>query len=216
MRKYTNEFKVGLFVIFCIIGLFYMVYRTGKVNIKKDGYYIYVIFDEVAGLENKAPVMLNGLEVGKVDKIEPIYDGNKTKIKLTLWLDKNAKIRTSPTVSIKTLGLMGEKYIQISSHTGDDFILPNSVIEGKPYMDLDVIMEKAENLSNDVGNLITNVNSLTDEVKKVAINLGYTVKENEDEISRIIKNLESASKNIEEMTAELKTNPWKLLYKPKK
>lgn len=201
MKKYGNEFKVGLFIILCILGLGYLIVRTGKLNLKKGGYYLYVTFDEVAGLGKKAPVMLNGLEVGKVEGMNVSYDNDKTKVIIKLWLDDNAKVRDDAIVSIKTLGLMGEKYIQVASRQGN-FIKPETTLEGKPYMDLDAMMEEAK--------------VLTEEAKNLAANINYTVSDNKQRISAIIQNLESTSANIEELSADLKIHPWKLLTKPKK
>lgn len=200
MKKYGKEFKVGLFVLISLGALVFITFRTGKVDIKRDGYFLYATFDEIAGLTKKAPVMLNGLEVGKVDDIAVSYDSDNTKITLKLWLPVSAKVREGAVISIKTLGLMGEKYIQIASH-GGSFIKPESIIAGKPYMDLDVLMEEAK--------------AATEEAKKLSANLNYTVSGNQDKISSIIKNLEVTSQNVEELTADLKNNPWKLLSKPK-
>lgn len=205
MKKYTNEFKVGLFVLFCLVGLFYISYRTGKMNIKKDGYYIYVLFDEVAGLEKKAPVMLNGLEVGKVEDIDISYENDKTQIVLKLWLEKQAKIRENPKVSIKTLGLMGEKYIQISSSEGKNFIAPGELIPGKPYLDLDALMEQAQAISKDISK----------QIDKLLASLNTTLDENKDNLAQIIKNLGAASSNFEEFSEDIKKHPWKLLFKTK-
>jgi ABC-type transporter Mla subunit MlaD len=96
---------------------------------------------------------------------------------------------------------MGEKYIQITSRQGN-FIKPENKLEGKPYMDLDAMMEQAK--------------VLTEEAKNLAASLNYTVSDNKQRISAIIKNLESTSNNIEELSADLKSHPWKLLSKPKK
>jgi len=215
IKKYGNEFKVGLFIILCILGAVYLIARTGKLNIKKDGYHIYVLFDEVAGLGEKAPVNLNGLEVGKVDDIKVSYDNDRTQILLKLWLDKEAKIREGAVASIKTLGLMGEKYIQISSSEGKDFIKPGVTLQGKPYEDLDSLMEESKIIAKNVDNLIGNLNGLTDEVKKLTLNLNYTVEDNQDTISEIVRNLETVSKNFEEFSEDLKRHPWKLLFREK-
>jgi phospholipid/cholesterol/gamma-HCH transport system substrate-binding protein len=201
MKKYGNEFKVGVFIVLCLLGLVYITFKTGKVNIRKGGYYLYTTFDEVAGLSKKAPVMLNGFEVGKVEEMKVSYDNDSTKIMIKLWLDSNAKVREDAAVSIKTLGLMGEKYIQISSQQGN-FIKPDTVLSGKPYMDIDAMMEEAK--------------ALTEEAKKLAAGLNYTVEDNKERIAKIIKNLENTSANIEEMSMDLKAHPWKLLSKPKK
>jgi phospholipid/cholesterol/gamma-HCH transport system substrate-binding protein len=208
MRKFANEFKVGLFFVLCIVGLVYLVFSTGKVNVKKEGYRIYVLFDEVAGLNKKAPVALNGLEVGKVEDIRVVYEGDTTKIKLTLWLDKAARVRENPVISIKTMGLMGEKYIQIASHAGKSFVAPESVFAGKPYMDLDVVMEQAQSLSEDIS-------GLTDEVKKIALDINDTVSQNKDNVNRIVESIEATTKNFEDFSADIKMHPWKILFKTK-
>lgn len=205
MKKYTNEFKVGLFIVFCIAGLFYLSYSTGKLNIKKPGYNIYVTFNEVSGLEKKAPVMLNGLEVGKVNDISISYDNDRTQLILKLWLEKEAKIRENPKIAIKTLGLMGEKYIQILSSEGKGFIEPEAVLRGNPYLDLDALIEQAQTMSKDI----------TKELRALVVNLNSTVGENQDNISHIVQNLEAASKNFEEFSADIKKYPWKLLIKTK-
>ncbi len=187
MRKHTNEFKVGLFIVICLAGLFYLTVSTGKLNFKKDGYNIHVIFNDAAGMQKNSPVMLNGLEVGKVDDITVHYENDRTQIAMKLWLDKSAKIRDDAVISIKTLGLMGEKYIQISSKEGKDFIAKETVIVGKPYVDMDAMMAQ--------------VNGLLDD--------------NKGSINQMVKNMESTSKNFEEFSADIKSHPWKLLFKGK-
>ncbi|KPK96901.1 MAG: hypothetical protein AMJ95_11825 [Omnitrophica WOR_2 bacterium SM23_72] len=203
--KITNELKVGSFVILCIIGLVYMAFSTGKLNLKKPGYNIYVVYDEVVGLEKKAPVMLNGLEVGKIENMKISYDNDKTRIILKLWLDEGARIRENPIVSIKTLGMMGEKYIQISSSEGKDFVKPGTVLEGKPFLDLDELMEQAQSISKEV----------MAQVNKLLATINGTVDDNKESIGQIIKNLEASSKNFEEFSSDIKRHPWKLLFKTK-
>lgn len=194
MKKYGNEFKVGLFVVVCVVGISFLVVSTGKLNFKKEGYSIYVSFDDVAGLQKKAPVMLNGMEVGKVEDIAASYDNDQTKVVLKLWLEKNARVRDNALVSIKTLGLMGEKYIQIASHKGGAFVVPGSTLVGRPYLDLDAMMEQAQ--------------SISEEAKKLTELLSATAENNKDSITAIVK-------NFEELSADIKKHPWKLLYKTK-
>jgi phospholipid/cholesterol/gamma-HCH transport system substrate-binding protein len=183
-------------------------YKTGKLDFKKEGYNIYIVFNDVAGIQKKAPVMLNGVEIGKLEDIQFSYANDKTQIKLKLWLDKEAKIRENAVVSIKTMGLMGEKYIQISSSEGSNFIPPETVLAGNPFMDMDSVMTEAQNIAKSVG-------TLTEELKKLAANLNYTVEGNKDRISQIIQNLETTAKNFSEFSDDIKRNPWKLLIKQK-
>jgi phospholipid/cholesterol/gamma-HCH transport system substrate-binding protein len=215
MKKFGNELRVGIFFILCVLGLLYLVFSTGKVHVRDEGYNIFVVFDDVSGLKQNSPVMVNGLEVGRVQEIDVLYDQGKTEVKLKLIIGRGIKIWDDPKVSIKTLGLMGEKFIQIASTEGEGFVKPGEVLKGTPAMDIDVLLEEAQGLTGDVDSLITNVNSLTDEVKKLAANLNYTVESNQDSITRIIKNLEGATGNFDEFSADLKRNPWKLLHKAK-
>lgn len=187
MKKYTSEFKVGLFILLALAALAYLTLSTGKFDFKKKGYRVYAIFNEVAGLDKKAPVMLNGLEVGKVEDIEPLYNSNNTQIKLTLWLNDGVMIRENPEISIKTLGLMGEKYIQISSYCGENFLAPEAVVTGRPYVDLDSLMAT----------------------------LNSSLDENRQGVADIVKNFAATSKNFEDFSADIKRNPWKLLFKTK-
>lgn len=189
MRKkiLTNEFRVGLFVVLCLLGLFYMTYRTGKLDIRQKGYFITVIFKEAGGAQQKAPVMLNGYEVGKVDSIKPVYAEGKTAIAMKIWMQENAKIRQGSKFFVQMMGLMGEKYIQIVSSEEAQFIAPGSTVEGEPYVDLSV--------------LITNLNKAVDD--------------NKGALKNTVKNFETTSQNFEEFSDDLKRNPWKLLFKTK-
>jgi phospholipid/cholesterol/gamma-HCH transport system substrate-binding protein len=207
MKKinFDNEFKVGLFVVLCLLGLGYLTYSSNKSNIKKGGYNIYVTFDDIAGLEKKAPVMLNGLEVGKVDDINIQYDESGTNITLKLWMDDKARVREGAIASIKTLGLMGEKFIQISSAGSGKFLEPGGTIQGKPYMDIDALLEQAQSITKDVST----------QVNKLVATLNSTVEDNKGNISQIVKNLEVTSKNFEEFSDDIKRHPWKLLIKTK-
>ncbi len=168
MKKYSNEFKVGVFVLLCLAGLAYLVLSTGKLNMGTRGYPVYAVFSEVAGLDKKAPVMLHGLEVGKVDDLKLSYDNDNTMVVLTLRINDGVKIREGSEVAIKTLGLMGEKFIQISSSKSGNFLKPGSTMQGKPYADMDT--------------LISSLNS--------------TVDENKDRMTTIAKNFEAFSDDV--------------------
>lgn len=187
MKKFTNEFKVGLFILLCLAVLFYITYSTGKLDIKKAGYNVYVTFEQVAGLQKKAPVMINGVESGKVEEIRLSCGEDRTNVVLKLWIDAAAKVRINPKICIKTLGLMGEKYIEITSSEGNGFIEPGANIAGEPYVDIDAMMSK--------------VNGALDD--------------NRESINSIVKNFEATSKNFEEFSDDVKRHPWKLLFKTK-
>ncbi len=214
MKKnhWTTEFKVGLFIVFCAVGLLYMTYSTGKLDFRTKGYLVDVIFDEAAGLGKKAPVMLNGLEVGKVQTIKPIYKDHRTKIKLQLWLQDHAKIRQGSEISIKMMGLMGEKYIHIASSNNEEFAQPGEVLKGQPYVDLDVFIR---NLNSTVEENRQNIAQAIEGLNQLLVHADEVVTSNQDGLKRTIQNFEMTSQNFEEFSDDLKRNPWKLLFRTK-
>lgn len=177
MKKYTTEFKVGLFFIICVLGLFYLTYSTGKLNFKEEGYSLYVSFNDIGGLDKKAPVMLNGVEIGKVQDIKISYDDDKTNVILKLWLNKQTKIRENPDISIKTLGLMGEKYIQITSLEGKNFITPGSILQGKPYVDLEALKDNVPSIMKNLEATSKNFEEFSLDIKKHPWKLLFKSKE---------------------------------------
>lgn len=190
-----------------------MTYSTGKLDIRSDkGYFINVIFEEAAGVEPKAPVMLNGLEIGKVNEITPIYKAGETEIKLKLWLKDSAKIRKDSKVSIKMMGMMGEKYIQIESSKSQSFISEGETLEGEKFVDLDTLIRNinliAEENAKDIKSAIENFDDLL-------ANLNKITEDNEEGLRQTIKNFEVTSQNFEEFSDDLRRNPWKILFKAK-
>ncbi len=182
MKKHTNEFKVGVFALLCLAGLLYLTVSTGKLSFGSAGYPINVVFDEIAGLDKKAPVMLNGLEVGKVSDIDVSYEGERTLIKLCLKIDKDVKIRQGSRVFIKTLGLMGEKYIQIASSENPEFLLPGDTIEGQPYADMDILIcnlnSTLEDNNERFANIAKNFEAFSDDIRKHPWKLLIKTREN--------------------------------------
>lgn len=232
-RTLSNELKVGLFFVLCIIGLIYMTLSTGKFHISQEGYNVYVVFDDISGLQKNSPVMLNGLEVGRVQELKVSRKDGAMKVALKILLVHGTKIWSDSEISIKTLGLMGEKYVHIKSMGKGEIIKPGTTLTGKSPGDMDKLFSEAEVLAK-------NVNDLALEVKKLTINLNETVtenrghltksisnigeitdqikltlKSNEESLHNIIKNLDSTSTNLNELSADLKRNPWKLFFRSK-
>ncbi|MCP4653016.1 MAG: MCE family protein [Candidatus Omnitrophica bacterium] len=209
MKKYGNEFKIGIIVCVALLVLGYMTIKAGDFSFKTEGYHVYVSFDDVAGLEKNAPVRLRGVEVGNVEDIGLNYDNHCTKILLTLWIDAKFKIRGAPIAYIRSLGLMGEKYIQlIDEKNSDTFLKPATIVSGKTPGDFEKLMDSAEVIAK-------NTNELILEARSVAQNINLLLTNNEKTITKTVQHLESASCNFNEFSEDLRRNPWKLLFKAK-
>ena len=115
-KIFTNEVKTGFLVILCVGILVGLTVMAGNFAVFDETYKIKAIFTNVAGVEANAPVRLGGVEVGKVDSIK--FNYKKTggmNILIDMTLERKAKLREGALAKVATLGLMGEKYIELKS-----------------------------------------------------------------------------------------------------
>jgi len=195
----TFELKVGVFILIGIAILFLIVFSIGDINLSKTGYKIKVLFGFAAGIGPSAPVRLAGVGVGQINGIRIIRDekGKTTKAEITAWINDGARIENDAVVTINTLGLLGEKYLEIFPGTsGKPTLKNNDTITGKDPVPMERITENLANLSD-------SVNTIVERLKK-----------GEGTIGKLLTD-ESIYKNLEEFTADIKKHPWKLLNRPR-
>ncbi len=140
MKKFDLEIAVGLFIIAGVICLAYLSIRLGKMEIVAEkGYEIYGIFSNTGGLNSGASVEIAGVVVGRVRSIR--LDNYQARVVLNLpW---NLKIQEDAIASVKTKGLVGEKYIEITPGGSDKIIQPDGRIrETQPAIDVEELISK--------------------------------------------------------------------------
>lgn len=209
-KVFTNEVKTGFVVILCIVILAGLTIMAGNFKLFQQAYNINVLFSNSSGIEKDASVRLSGVEVGKVESAQLMYrkEGD-TVVLVKLELSENARIREGAKASVTTLGLMGEKYIELTpGDTGAPVIKHDATIQGKDPINIDAIIEEATSTMEVAKETMTNISSL---VK----NLDSTIADNRPNIDEIMNNLRRTTENLEEFTDDIKRNPWKLLVKGK-
>ena len=141
MKKYSLEFSVGVFVLVGLICLSYMTVKLGKMELfSNDGYTLTADFASITGLRTGASVEIAGVPVGKVTSIsltERFY------AKVAIQLNKGVSISDDSTASIKTSGLIGDKYIRLSPG-GSTIMLSNGerIDETEPAIDIENLISK--------------------------------------------------------------------------
>lgn len=200
------ELSVGIFIVIGLIILFFFVFLIRDFQIVKPGYRFDIVFGFANGVKMNAPVRLAGVDVGEVKGLS-IYrdkDSNKTMVDILVWVNNSAKIPVNSEVWINTLGLLGEKYIEIIP--GDNYgkvLRDKDVIRGKDPISMEEITEHTKELVLKIDDAISGLNGLLGKINK-----------GEGTIGRLVFD-ETIYKNMEEMSEDLKQNPWKLLYRPK-
>jgi phospholipid/cholesterol/gamma-HCH transport system substrate-binding protein len=142
MKKYAMETIVGIFVVFGLLCVGYMTVKLGKIDLfRSDSYSLIAKFTTVTGLRIGSPVNILGIEVGQVEKIT--MDQENLKAVVQIRLKKDIKIYDDAIASIKTEGLIGDKYLSIDPGGGGNLLVNNGVItETQAAVDIEQLISK--------------------------------------------------------------------------
>jgi phospholipid/cholesterol/gamma-HCH transport system substrate-binding protein len=142
MKKYSMETIVGIFVIFGLLCVGYMTVKLGKVDIWGDNSYTLLAkFTTVSGLRIGSPVKILGLEVGRVERIT--IDQENLKAVAEIKVKKDIKIYDDAIASIKTEGLIGDKYLSIDPGGGGGLLANKGVItDTQAGVDIESLISK--------------------------------------------------------------------------
>jgi phospholipid/cholesterol/gamma-HCH transport system substrate-binding protein len=140
MKKIDLELAVGLFIIAGILSLGYLSVKLGKLEIMGErGYEIYGVFSNIGGLKVGSSVEIAGVNVGRVKSI--VLDDFQARVVLNF--PKDLPIQEDAIASIKTRGLIGEKYIEITPGGSEKVIKPGGRIrETQPAIDMEELISK--------------------------------------------------------------------------
>jgi len=131
---------VGVFMLVGILALGYLSIKLGRVSfLGASGYVVTVDFPSVGGLKAGSTVEIAGVEVGRVESIG-LAD---YQARVTLRVDGAVKLQEDSIASIKTKGLIGEKYVRISPGGSERIIPPGGRIrEVEAPIDFEELLSK--------------------------------------------------------------------------
>lgn len=228
------ELKVGAFILAGIAIGFLIIFSVGDINLSKTGYNILVKFNFASGLNAAAPVRLAGVSVGKVDSVGIKYSeqDKKSYAEVRAWIHSEAKIEDDARITINTLGLLGEKYLEIYPGTpGKPVIGEGAVVVGQDPVVMEKITENLVDLSNSVTTIVKRLERGEGTIGKLLVEDGVyndlnTVMANFRDFSADLKtiglnakdfsaDLKATGVNFRDFSDDLKRHPWKLFAKPK-
>jgi len=127
MKKYSKETVVGIFVVIGLLCITYMAVNLGNVGfIGENAYSLYGKFNTVTGLREGNPVNMLGLEVGRVQKFT--MDQENQQVVVEFKIDKGIEVFDDAIASIKTEGLIGDKFVAIDPGGGGDLLADGDTI----------------------------------------------------------------------------------------
>jgi len=123
--SWTTKLIVGLFALAGIVALAILSLRLGKIELfNNKGYVIYANFDNISGLKVGDQVEIAGVQVGKVVSIS-LKD---YRARVGMRINDGVHIDTDAIASIKTSGIIGDKYVSVSLGGGDHDLADGGVI----------------------------------------------------------------------------------------
>ncbi|HSL40739.1 MAG TPA: outer membrane lipid asymmetry maintenance protein MlaD [Desulforhopalus sp.] len=142
MNKNRVETAVGVFMLIGFGALVYLALQLGEVPFLTSGntYMINAEFDNVAGVKKGAAVQIAGVTVGEVAKVAL---GEYEAAVLTLRIDKSVQVPTDSMASVKSQGIIGDKYIQLSLGGDEEVFQPGELLrETESSVDIESLISK--------------------------------------------------------------------------
>jgi len=143
MNMVKLEMTVGVFMLIGILCLGYISIKLGKMEIIGGDYYtVSAGFDSVSGLKPGARVEVAGVEIGKVDRI--LLDSKSNDKAVTyLKIKTGVKVTDDVIASVRTSGIIGDKFIKLSQGGSDHYLKNNDTIhETESAIDIEELVAK--------------------------------------------------------------------------
>lgn len=178
-RETTNLARVGALVLAALAVLAVGIFTIGEKNnlwSRKNDYF--ARFPSVSGLAEGNHVQLNGVKVGRIESIVLPVDFNESLIKVEFSVARRYgnRVRADSTAEIKTVGLLGDKYIEISSGSPAAEVTPSGAeIKAAVSQSMDTLMKSGEDVMANVTEISASLRVILDRMQKGEGLLGQLV-----------------------------------------
>ncbi|MEW6007225.1 MAG: MlaD family protein [bacterium] len=210
-----DELKIGLVVGIALFILGFLIIAIGDVKLGQRGYTCTIRFNYVSGIKDGAPVMVSGMDAGCV---KGLYLKNN-KVYVKVWVKRGIEIPSDSMITINTLGLLGEKYVEITLGKSPYKVKNGDFLVGINPVNVSEILERSEVVVYKMERTVTILDKLMGE-KEMLLNLENSLSNlakitkdsseiisgNKEEIIKAINNISIGAKIIAEITKENKEN----------
>lgn len=137
-----KEAAVGFFVLLGLLCVAYLTVKLGRMELaSSEGYTVNARFTSVAGLRPGAEVQIAGVRVGRVSGIH--LDGEKSLAVVAMRLNNDVRLAEDAIASVKTSGLIGDKYISIDpGGSGEPVKAGDTLFDTESAVDLEALISK--------------------------------------------------------------------------
>ncbi len=221
--KISKELKVGLVFIGAVALLIWGMNLLKGTSIFSSKRYLYAIYDRVDGLENDNKILINGLSIGKVQRLD--FIPASSQILVEIYLHNEVDIPIDSKAIIRSMDLLGSKAIEIQLGTSTQYVQSYDTLYSEMEQSLmsqvneqvEPLKRKALALITSIDSVMTDVQSMFDEdtrdnliksIKSIRNTLSHAesttsrldniLTDGQPRIQGILKNLELISENLEQ------------------
>ena len=222
----SKELKVGLFVLSSLLIFLGTFVYVGQLRVVRIPYKTYFTF--AGGVDRGSPVRFGGMRVGTITAIRQ-WREDPTKIEVLLELREGVPVNADSVAMLTSLGLLGDKYLEITTGSNKARRLPQgSIIPSTEPVSLDELAKQAsalipavqatlqdvqKNLDQLTGNaeaVLANVQSMTSPQNQrnftlLLANARELLDKESPQIDRVLRNLEQASSQASDVLNAVQT-----------
>ena len=214
LTRSNLTWRVGLTAILAAIGLGILLFLTGNYHLLEDGYNLHVLFNYARGIEVGAPVLVSGVKLGVVEDVDFVFVENQSKVRLKLWILRKALIKKDSKIYVKTLGLLGQPAIEITTGSPSAPVVSSSdVLEGEEPFVAEEVLAAAQEVTEGLSKAVQLFNSILEEaggkqkIRATIENLAlasaefeHTIRDNSARVDAIAKSIENTAARMDGLT----------------
>ena len=140
-KNSIKKMSAGLFFVTGLILVAASVFFIGlDRGLTEPKFEVIVLFDQVGGLVEGAPIRISGVNVGIVKSVDFLNDqigGRSLKVTMNIFKKYEFQFRKCSRVGIKTEGVLGQKLVEISEDHGRKVFDPSVPIIGEDPLDVE-------------------------------------------------------------------------------
>ena len=193
------ELKVGIFVFTGLLILTIFVLSIGDFKTMTTGYELNFIFNFANGVKIGAPVRFAGVDVGEVKVINFVTgaDSPKPKVQIVCSINKTVKVPVDSSIWVNTLGLLGEKYIEIMpGKEYNNTLAPKASLVGVDPIPMQEVSVLAKGIAQNLNEGLLKIVNKEGTVGKLLYD-------------------DTIYKELEALVVDIRKHPWKLFWRGK-
>lgn len=199
--KYS-KLKVGITVIIGLLIFFLFIFLVGSEgNYFSSTYHLNILMNDTQGLTEGGSVSLGGLKIGHIDKIEftSVNNQNLVKLRLAILEKYSSQITINSYAKISTLGLLGDKLINLSlGNPSEKPLSEGEYLPVRESVSFESITQKIEPAIENINRIFENLKAITDTISQGKGSIGELVFNSSaaDRLNSSLVNLESFSSSL--------------------